>query len=176
MNPAEPPKNLSDFNAIREDRTIKFKVPDNLENMEFSKDGGKTWQSSPEFIKLSPKTEYQFTHRYKDTESRCASKMSSVLKLSTKDSAPEAPKELKVKNRTNHAIIFESNSDLEFSKNDGVTWQDSPEFKDLRANTHYTFIARIKDDYNHMAGIPSKPFVVKTRSIFSHILRKIFRF
>ncbi len=175
MNPAEPPKDLSDFDVTREDRTIKFEVSEDLEKIEFSKDGGKTWQSSPKFTRLSPKTEYHFVHRYKDTESRCASKMSSVLKLSTKASAPEAPKELKLKKRTNHEIIFEGNDDLEFSKNGGVTWQNSPEFKDLRSNTQYTFVARVKDDYNHMASALSKQFVVKTRSRFSNIIRKIFR-
>ncbi len=175
MNPAEPPQKISPDNVIRGEKSIKFEISGETYGIEFSKDGGNTWQDSAEFTNLSPKTEYSFVHRFKDNESRCASKISPVLKISTKDSAPAAPKELKVKKKTNHEIIFENNNQLEFSIDNGKTWQQSSEFKNLRGSTKYTFIARFKATDDHIAGLSSNPVTVKTRSWIGNIFNKVFR-
>ena len=174
MIPRESPEKISESNALREDTSIKFSIKSDEDAIEFSKDGGNTWQNSPEFKNLSPKTEYNFVHRYKDTESSCTGKTSSVLKLSTKASAPSAPDNLKIERKTNHEIIFRSDGNWEFSKDGGKTWQDSPEFKGLKGNTEYKFIVRIKATDEHVAGISSLPRVVSTRSWFGNIWHNIF--
>ena len=50
---------------------------------EYSKDGGSTWQSSPEFTGLTPGTSYTFAVRYAETENYAASPASDTASFST---------------------------------------------------------------------------------------------
>lgn len=172
MNPRQACR-INSNQISRSDTSIKFNT--NEEDLEFSKDGGNTWQDSYEFKNLSPKKEYNFVYRYKETESQCTGKTSSIMKISTKDSAPDAPQELKVRKRARHEIEFESNNLLEFSKDGGHTWQDSSKFENLKGGEKYNFIARYKENEEHVAGKRSNITQVKTRSLVGHIIDKIFR-
>ena len=81
---------------------------------------------------------------------------------------------MKVKSKTNHKIVFEKNDNLEYSKDSGNTWQDSPEFDNLSGRTEYEFIARVKETDEHVAGDKSDVVKVKTYSWVSNIFHKIF--
>ena len=142
----------------------------NIESLEFSIDNGKTWKKSPEFKGLTPKITYNFVYRFKDTELRCASKTSDAIKVSTKASAPSAPNSPKVRKRTNHEITLEDNELLEFSKDDGKTWQSSSVFSNLKASTKYEFVSRVKEDENHVAGLISKPTKTSTINWFTNLI------
>ena len=92
------------------------------------------------------------------------------MKISTKDSAPDAPNSPKVKRRTNHEITLEGNELLEFSKDNGKTWQSSPVFSDLKGSTKYEFISRVKENDDHVAGLVSNPTKTSTRNWLTHLI------
>lgn len=66
-------------------------------------------------------------------------------------SAPSAPTLL---SRTADSISLNTISGCEYSIN-GSTWQDSPTFSELSANTQYTLYARYKETSSHYASSPS---------------------
>lgn len=168
-----PAPKLNIKSVKRLDKSIKVDVENkdiNIESIEFSLDNGKTWNGSSKFKDLTPKTNYNFVYRFKDSELRCASKMSDAMKISTKDSAPAAPKSPKVKRRTNHEITLEGNELLEFSKDNGKTWQSSPVFSDLKGSTKCEFVSRVKENDDHVAGLVSKPTKTSTRNWLTHLI------
>lgn len=173
MTPAESPEQIRYKNAKRTDTSISFDIKEGRDPIEFSKDGGKTWQDSPTFTDLSPNTRYTFVHRYKDTKSRCAGKISKPLKIATKDSAPAAPKKIRLVSYTNHEIILKKTPWLEFSIDGGKTWQDSCEFKNLESKTEYRIVTRMKESKRHVAGKISTPLVITTRSWLGNLWHKI---
>lgn len=168
-----PAPKLNIKNIKQSDAAITLDIENkdiNIEYLEFSIDGGKTWQNSAKFKGLNPKTVYNFVYRFKDNELHCASKTSDAMKISTKDSAPPAPDSPKIKKRTNHEITLESNELLEFSKDNGKTWQSSPVFSNLKGSTKYEFISRVKENNNHVAGLMSKPTKASTRNWLTHLI------
>lgn len=168
-----PAPKLDIKSVKRSDKSIKVDVENkdiNIESIEFSLDNGKTWQNSPKFKDLTPKTDYNFVYRFKDSELRCASNTSDAMKISTKDSAPTAPNSPKVKRRTNHEITLESNELLEFSKDNGKTWQSSPVFSNLKGSTKCEFVSRVKENDDHVAGLVSKPTKTSTRNWLTHLI------
>lgn len=173
MNPLNVPEIKQD-KVERTENVVNLNIEDRNNDYEYSKDGGLSWQNSSKFTDLTPKTEYKFVYRYRDNDSHCAGKLSKELKISTKDNAPAAPTEVKVKSKTNHKIVFEKNDNLEYSKDSGNTWQDSPEFDNLSGRTEYEFIARVKETDEHVAGDKSDVVKVKTYSWVSNIFHKIF--
>lgn len=175
MTPAKSPLCLSLQNAKRSDTSITFKVPDTKDPIEFSIDGGRTWQNSSTFENLLPDTTYKFVQRYKDTKSRCAGKISKAVSISTKHKAPEAPEAPKVVKYTNHKIILEkADNTLEYSVDNGKTWQDSPEFENLSGSTKYEIVARTKETASTAAGKKSDVVKLKTRSWIGNIWHNIF--
>lgn len=173
MTPAEAPEQISASKVKRTDTTISFDIKQGVDPIEFSKDGGKTWQNSPTFKNLSPNTIFAFVQRYKDTKSRCAGKISKALKIATKDSAPESPGMPNLIDYTNHSIILKSVPELEFSKDGGKTWQDSGEFRNLKSKKEYKIVSRIKENEMHVAGKISNPLVVTTRSWLGNLWHSI---
>lgn len=168
-----PAPKLNIKNIKQSDKSVKIDIKSkdiNIESLEFSIDNGKTWNKSPEFKGLTPKTTYNFVYRFKDTELRCASKTSDAIKVSTKASAPSAPNSPKVRKRTNHEITLEDNELLEFSKDNGKTWQSSSVFSNLKASTKYEFVSRVKEDENHVAGFISKPTKTSTINWFTNLI------
>lgn len=168
-----PAPKLNIKNIKQSDAVITLDIENkdiNIEYLEFSIDGGKTWQNSAKFKGLNPKTVYNFVYRFKDNELHCASKTSDVVKISTKDSAPPAPNSPKIKKRTNHEITLESNELLEFSKDNGKTWQSSPVFSNLKGSTKYELVSRVKENDNHVAGLMSKPTKTSTRNWLTHLI------
>ena len=135
---------------------------------EYSKDGGKTWQNSAEFNNLNENTTYSFVTRIKETDEHMPGFISEENKIKTKSLSKKSPEKLEIIKKTNHEIIFKGNSGQEYSKDGGKTWQDSPEFKDLKGSTTYNFATRLKETEECM---PSKSINkdVKTLSWFKNV-------
>lgn len=174
MTPLSAPFEIKQDKIERTESRINLNIEDKNDDYEYSKDGGQSWQNNSEFTNLTPNTEYKFVYRYKDNASHCAGEQSKELKISTKNVAPAAPMNVKVKSKTNHKIIFEKNDKLEYSKDFGNTWQDSPEFDNLSGSTEYEFVVREKANDDHVAGDSSDVIKVKTYSWVSNIFHKIF--
>ncbi len=149
-------------NATRTDHSISFDISSLGSEVEFSKDNGTNWQSSPIFSNLSPNTPYHFNIRYKENDSRCTGLTSQAVQIFTKASSPGAPQAPVIKSRTRNKIFLEKNNKLEFSIDNGENWQSSPEFTDLKRNTTYSIISRLKETDNAMASVPSRPTKTKT--------------
>lgn len=168
---AENAPDLKIKNVNKSHQWVKFDIENNnFKPLEFSLDGGKTWQDSPEFNNLNPNTAYNLVYRFKETEFHCASKISKPIEISTKKSPLPAPHKPKVVNRTNNEIILEDNRLLEFSIDNGKTWQDSCVFSNLKRSTEYAFISRIKGDDDSMPSLNSSPTKVSTRSWFNNFI------
>lgn len=174
MTPLSVPFEIKRDKIGRTENRINLNIEDKNGDYEYSKDGGLSWQDDSEFTNLTPNTEYKFVYRYKDNASHCAGESSKELKISTKNVAPAAPTQVKVKSKTNHKIIFEKNDKLEYSKDFGNTWQDSPEFDNLSPSKEYEFIARVKATDDHVEGNNSGVIKVKTYSWISNIFHKVF--
>ena len=179
MTPQAVPAQLGNSNSIRKDTSISFKLSDLKDPVEFSIDGGWTWQDSSTFEGLHPGTPYNFCMRYKETNSRCTGLTSRAFTISTKESAPEAPSKPEVREWTNNKIVLkdseEKNSEnLEYSIDGGKTWQDSLEFKNLKKRTKYKIVSRVKETETHVAGKISKSTEVKTRSWLGNLAHSIF--
>lgn len=174
MTPLNVPFEITQDKIERTENRINLNIEDKNDDYEYSKDGGLSWQNNSEFTNLAPKTEYKFVYRYKNNASHCTGEPSKELKISTKDVAPAAPSHIRIKSKTNHKVIFEKNDELEYSKDLGNTWQDSPEFDNLSGSEEYNFIVRVKETEDHVAGNKSDVIKVKTYSWISNIFHKIF--
>ena len=64
--------------------------------------------------------------------------------------------------RTDKDIKVTENNKWEYSKDNGVTWQDSCHFTNLRPGTEYTIIARVKATATHKPSANSEPLKIST--------------
>lgn len=79
--------------------------------------------------------------------------------------APAAPTESETP--TSSSITLTTIAGAEYSRDNGVTWQDSPIFTGLEANTEYTFLARIKATDTAHASPASVVLTIKTKAVLS---------
>ena len=124
---------------------------------EYSKDGGLTYQSSNIFTGLTPNTEYLIVQRIAASSGSPASKASVIVNVTTlksDQSVPDAPEIEGVKGTT---ITIKKVPNVEYSKDGGVTWQDSNVFENLQYNITYTFVNRYKENETSKASGPSAP-------------------
>lgn len=63
---------------------LKDSEEKNSENLEYSIDGGKTWQDSLEFKNLEKRTKYKIVSRVKETETHVAGKISKSTEVKTR--------------------------------------------------------------------------------------------
>ncbi len=123
-----------------------------IENGEYSIDEGTTWQSSSIFTGLNPNTSYTFIQRInvdEDTEISGESQPTIIKTMKLPPAAPTEPPELA--DKTHNSVVLEATASIgdeeyEYSKDGGITWQSSPEFNGLSANTTYYFVQRITAD------------------------------
>lgn len=133
--------------------------------LEYSIDGGLTWQDSGIFSGLTPETAYEIVSRVKETETALAGQVSPALSAVTTSAkqtatAPEAPVVLR---RTDVSIVLESAEGLEYSIDHGTTWQLSPIFAGLTAGTEYAITARYAETDLAYASPESAPITVRTK-------------
>ena len=140
------------------DKSVTLKT---VTGCEYSKDGT-IWQDSPEFTDLQPNTEYSFYQRMKETNTQYASDKSAALTVTTKKSTALAPAKPTVDSVTDKSVTLKTVTGCEYSK-DGIIWQDSPEFTDLKPNTEYSFYQRMKETNTQYASDKSAALTVTTK-------------
>ena len=69
---------------------------------------------------------------------------------------------IKLVTRTYTDIKVTENNKWEYSKDNGVTWQDSCHFINLQPGTEYTIIARVRETATHQPSAVSEPLIVAT--------------
>ena len=69
---------------------------------------------------------------------------------------------IKLVTRTYTDIKVTENNKWEYSKDNGVTWQDSCHFINLQPGTEYTIIARVKATATHQPSANSEPLNIST--------------
>lgn len=84
--------------------------------------------------------------------------------------AQEAPAAPTVKSTSSHSITLnpitanENGAAAEYTRDNGATWQSSPEFTGLSSGTQYTFVARYQSLPNYEASPASDPVTASTNS------------
>jgi uncharacterized repeat protein (TIGR02543 family) len=133
------------------------------EGMEYSIDGGNTWQSSPVFEGLDAVTEYVFIRRTAETDREYASPVSGELRVTTvQNPRPETPTAPTVAERTHTSIELVHGEGMEYSIDNGATWQESPLFEGLETDEEYSFIRRLAATETTLASLASAPLVIST--------------
>ena len=80
----------------------------------------------------------------------------------TKADGPAAPGAPTEESKTNESVTLVANALLEYSNNNGGTWQGNNGFNFLKANTSYTFIARFKETLTTKASAASTGTIITT--------------
>lgn len=123
-----------------------------LEGAEYSILNGAPWQDSPTFTGLTAGVEYTVQVRYKATET---SNESEAVQVKVKPLAEQnAPANFAVTGVTKTSITVTkyATGDVEYSKDNGSTWQDSETFLGLAEGAEYTILARYKETPTKQAG------------------------
>ncbi len=134
---------------------------------EYRLKGAESFVKTTTFTGLTPATYYTIEMRYAETSTHYASPVATltVKTLATPDKeAPVLPaiKDFLV-DKTNKSITVTEINDVEFSIDDGATWQVSGHFANLKADTTYAVIARYKFDASAQAPNPSSaPVEIRT--------------
>lgn len=120
------------------------------------------WQESLSFDGLQPGTEYEIKLRTTDTEDWLPSE-EKVVTAATKgiSEPPQAP--LVLVSRGDTAIVIEAVPGMEYSIDDGQTWQTGGEFTGLSPSTEYQIVSRYSETEDMLPSAPGEPLTVFTK-------------
>ena len=121
-----------------------------------------TWQSGGVFEKLTPNTEYRIVTKTPETEDYKESIVSEALVVTTRKTPTAAPEAPKLKSRSQTVLEVEKRNGQEYSIDGGKTWQDGGRFENLKAETAYEIITRIKETQTSAASEAGQPLKVST--------------
>lgn len=136
---------------------------ESIVGQEYSIDNGKTWIDTGIFKNLMPNTEYTIITRVKATNEMDEGEVSDGLKVRTKKSFVEVPSVPILLEKTSNSIFVETVLGQEYSIDGGKIWQDGGKFLNLKADTEYQIITRIKETDICMASSNSEALQVKTQ-------------
>ena len=149
--------NTSDITYTATGTSIKLNVPSGVES---SRNNGETWVSDNHFVNLEPLTEYLILVRYKETDTYYASQAVIITANTTKSTEHDTPS-VEVTGITSSSIVLTDSRLVEYSIDNGQSWQESNIFSGLTPATQYTVLARYKETDTHLAG-NSTSLVVST--------------
>lgn len=136
---------------VLESKTDTSVTVESKEGCEYSIDGGNTWQTNGTFTGLTFGTEYDIICRREDEPEYT----SPALTVKTVFPAPVLVK------RTDTSITVDTKDGLEYSIDNGSTWQLDGEFTGLTAGTRYEIVARRENDTDTVSG----PLIVATKTV-----------
>ncbi|MFP3572804.1 S-layer homology domain-containing protein [Brevibacillus sp. SIMBA_040] len=87
---------------------------------------------------------------------------SSGTSLVVKADSPTVPAAPSEASKTATSITLHGVTGQEYSKDGGISWQDSPLFEGLAPDTDYQFITRMKETATHHPSAPSAPITIRT--------------
>lgn len=153
--PKSPPKLLS-----RTETEITVEVK---EDLEYSIDGGVTWQISGIFP-TSGQDKYEIISRVAAVGDIPASESGPALTVppATKPQAPHRPRAVKIDHTSVTASSAGATADVLFSIDGGATWQSSGTFTDLEPGKEYTIVAYYPAIEDKLASDFSEPLVFTT--------------
>lgn len=119
---------------------------------------GNDWQTGNVFKNLTPDKEYKFYQRIYYADIKRLTDTSPALTVKTMQSKVDKP--ILFFNTTTDVVLKEIEG-YEYSL-DGITWQKSNVFSDLKPSTQYEFYQRIAETEVSFAGGRSDALIVKT--------------
>ncbi|MBR3780217.1 MAG: hypothetical protein IKK63_03330 [Clostridia bacterium] len=151
----------------------------------------KEWQKSNAFTGLDAETAYAIEMRYAKTATHYASPASLITVKTLKAADPAyVPDLIKLTNKTestlvvaaykknvdeNGKVTYTEVKDVEFSIDGGKTWQETNEFKGLKADSTYSVIARyVYDELVQEANVATAPaaFITNARAAYPADIKK----
>ena len=120
------------------------------------------WQTSGLFSGLLPNREYSFYARKAETDTSYASLPSPPTIVTTRKSTVNAPEAPVLERTSDTMVTLQWKEGYEYSL-DGIIWQDSNVFKELKPNTAYTFYVRWKETDSTYASAVSSGLIVTTK-------------
>ena len=129
-------------------------------NMQYSLDGGTTWQD------CAADNTAGLTFAAGTVKVRQKDKATNERTVIT-IAAPAASNAPTLESKTSDSVILTSMAGYEYSRDGGVTWQDSNSFSGLSSSTLYSFVARIKATAATLPGTVSTALPVTTSSASS---------
>ena len=119
------------------------------------------WQKNNVFSGLEPAAAYVFYQRYAETDTTKAGPSSEGLSASTDKITYDKPEKPVLQSKDANSVTLAYNFGYEYSK-DGISWQKSNSFGNLKPSTQYSFYQRIAETGISYASKPSDALVVTT--------------
>ena len=163
VSPSAPIGGITQPTCFVPTATIALTLPIGTD-LEYSIDGGTTYQSGVTFAGLAPNASYSISVR--NTTTSCISP-TTVFVVNAIPANPTAPVGTLVQptcsvTTGSYVITSPQGTDLQYSLNGGTTYQSGLSFPTLTANTTYSLTA-----YNSLTGCTSAPTTVNINPILS---------
>lgn len=134
------------------------------------------WQKSNAFAGLAAETAYTIEMRYAKSSTHYASAATAITVKTLKAADPEyIPALPELVNKTESTITVKEVENVEFSIDGGKTWQETGEFKGLKADSTYSIIARyVYDELEQEANVATAPkaFITNARAAYPADIKK----
>lgn len=142
-------------------RTITINL-DELENIEYSVDNGANWQIEKTFSNLTSGAVYQVVVRYAETSSAYASENSNAISVAMKNTnvIPPTLQNSDVTTSGTTITINPSISGVEYSIDNGTTWQLGNVFENLTHGQAYSVVIRYKETETNLTSEKSNAITV----------------
>lgn len=140
----------------------------NVTGCEYRIDNG-AWGSKTTFDNLAPATFHTIEMRYKKTNTHYASAASAITVKTLATASLAVPAQPVFIDKTHNSITVREVEGVQFSINNGTSWQESGVFTGLKADTTYPIIARYKFDASTQEPNPAcAPIEIRTNTRASY--------